>query len=81
MVDSRIYFKSEAGGTTVVSRDTTATSGNLVLPASGNLVSVDTAVTDNVIARFDGLVKEVQDELIAKRAEAREYIRANSGAK
>jgi len=55
MANSRIYFKSEAGGTTVVSRGTTATSGN-----------------------FDRLVKEVQDELIAKRAEAREFIRGNS---
>lgn len=28
---------------------------------------------------FGGLVKEVQDELVAKRAEAREFVRANSG--
>ena len=78
MANSKIYLKSEAGGTTVLSRDTTATSGNLVLPASGNVTSVDMAVTDNAIARFDGLVKEVQDELIAKRTEAREFIRANT---
>ena len=53
MANSRIYFKSESGGTTTLSRDTSANSGNLVLPASGNVASVDTAVTDNAIARFD----------------------------
>ena len=61
MANSRIYFKSEAGGTTVVSRDTTATSGNLVLPASGNVASVDTAVTDNAIARYDGATGKLQN--------------------
>ena len=30
---------------------------------------------------FGSLSKEIQDELVLKRAEAREYIRANSGAK
>ena len=61
MANSRVYLKSEAGGTTVVSRDTTAASGNLVLPASGNVASVDTAVTDNAIARYDGTTGKVQN--------------------
>lgn len=64
MANSRIYFKSEAGGTTVVSRDTTATSGNLVLPASGNVASVDTAVTDNAIARYDGTTGKLQNSSV-----------------
>lgn len=37
MANSRVYLKSEAGGTTVVFRDTSATSGNLLLPASGTV--------------------------------------------
>lgn len=61
MANSKIYLKSEAGGTTVVSRDTSATSGNLVLPASGNVASVDTAVTDNAIARYDGATGKLQN--------------------
>lgn len=32
MLSNKIYFKSEAGGTTILSRDTTANSGNLALP-------------------------------------------------
>lgn len=64
MANSRIYFKNEAGGTTVISRDTTSTSGNLVLPASGNVVSVDTAVTDNAIARYDSTTGKLQNSAI-----------------
>lgn len=64
MANSRIYFKSEAGGTTVVSRDTKATSGNLVLPASGKVASVDTAVTDNAIARYDGATGKLQNSSV-----------------
>lgn len=61
MANSRIYLKSEAGGTTVLSRDTTANSGNLVLPAGGNVASVDTAVTDNAIARYDSTTGKLQN--------------------
>lgn len=61
MANSKIYFKSEAGGTTTLSRDTTANSGNLVLPASGNVASVDTAVTDNAIARYDSTTGKLQN--------------------
>lgn len=61
MANSRIYFKSEAGGTTTLSRDTSANSGNLVLPASGNVASVDTAVTDNAIARYDSTTGKLQN--------------------
>lgn len=61
MANSRIYLKSEAGGTTTLSRDTSSNSGNLVLPASGNVASVDTAVTDNAIARFDSTTGKLQN--------------------
>ena len=64
MANSRIYLKSEAGGTTVLSRDTTANSGNLVLPASGNVASVDTVVTDNAIARFDSTTGKLQNSSV-----------------
>jgi hypothetical protein len=64
MANSKIYLKSEAGGTTVLSRDTTATSGNLVLPASGNVASVDIAVTDNAVARYDGTTGKLQNSSV-----------------
>ena len=51
---------------------------NLVQEAKNYLASTDYKMT---IDYFATLSKEVQDELIAKRVEAREFVRLNEGAK
>lgn len=78
MAKGVINLQKESGGIVKISPVDGTGVTEVTVPESGNLVSVGTAVTDNAIARFDGLVKEVQDELIVKRAEAREFIRGNN---
>ena len=51
---------------------------NLVQEAKNYLASTDYKMT---VDYFGSLSKEIQDELALKRAEAREYVRNNLGAK
>ena len=65
MAAGKLHFKSDAGGITSVSREAGATNGELVLPASGTVASVDGAVTDNAIARYDSTTGKLQNSAIA----------------
>ena len=61
MAKGVINLQKESGGVTkITSTDGTGIT-ELVLPESGNLVSVDTAVTDNAIARYDGTSGKLQN--------------------
>ena len=61
MAKGVINLQKESGGVTKI----TSTDGigitELVLPESGNLVSVNTAVTDNALARYDGTTGKLQN--------------------
>lgn len=61
MAKGVINLQKESGGVTKI----TSTGGTgiteLVLPESGNIASVDTAVTDNAIARYDGTTGKLQN--------------------
>ena len=52
--------KASGGITKISSADGTGVT-ELVVPESGNLVSVDTTVTDNAIARYDGTTGKLQN--------------------
>lgn len=64
MAAGKLHFKSDAGGITSVLREAGATNGELVLPTSGTVVSVSSAVTDNAIARYDSTTGKLQNSAI-----------------
>lgn len=61
MAKAVINLQKESGGITKISSADGTGVTELVVPESGNLVSVDTAVTDNAIARHDGTTGKLQD--------------------
>lgn len=64
MAAGKLHFKSDVGGITSVSREAGVTNGELVLPASGTVASVSSAVTDNAIARYDSTTGKLQNSSI-----------------
>ena len=54
MANAKFNLQSELGGVTTITPSDTANNGTVVIPESGTLVNVDTAVTDNAIARYNG---------------------------
>lgn len=61
MAKGVINLQKESGGVTkITSTDGTGVT-ELTVPESGNLVSVDNAVTDNAIVRFDGTTGKLQN--------------------
>ena len=56
-----INLQKESGGITKISSADGTGVTELVVPESGNLVSVDTTVTDNAIARYDGTTGKLQN--------------------
>ena len=61
MAAGMINLQKASGGVTKISGiDGTGTT-QVMLPESGNIVSVDTAVTDNAIARYDGTTGKLQN--------------------
>ena len=56
-----INLQKESGGVTKITSTDGATNTEVVLPENGNIVSVDTAVTDNSIARYDGTTGKLQN--------------------
>ena len=84
-----IVIPKIGGGSTTVTVANGATNTNLVLPESGTVSGVTTAVTDNAIARYDGTTGKLQDSLIKitddnrlirYREEATDALTINSGA-
>ena len=61
MANGKIRFGKQSGGQLALVIPDGASNTNLVLPESGTLVSVGTTVTDNAIARFDGITGAVQN--------------------
>ena len=65
MADGKFLIGKPAGGVTTVTMADGATNTNLVLPASGTVSSVDTVVTDNAIARYDGTTGKLQNSSVS----------------
>ena len=61
MAAGKINLQKASGGITKISSVDGTGVTELVVPESGNLVSVDTAVTDNAIARYDGTTGKLQN--------------------
>lgn len=61
MAKAVINLQKESGGITKISSADGTGVTELVVPESGSLVSVDTAVTDNAIAKYDGTTGKLQD--------------------
>ena len=61
MANGQFRLGKQAGGTLGLVFPDGVSNTEVVLPESGNLVSVDTAVTDNAIARYDGTTGKLQD--------------------
>ena len=64
MAAGKLHFRSEAGGITSVSREEGATNGELILPVSGTVASVSSAVTDNAVARYDSTTGKLQNSSV-----------------
>lgn len=61
MANGRFILGKQSGGTLGLVFPDGISNTEVMLPESGNLVSVDTAVTDNSIARYDGATGKLQD--------------------
>lgn len=61
MAKGAINLQKESGGVTKVTSTDGVGNTEVVLPESGNIVSVDTAVTDNAIARYDGTTGKLKN--------------------
>lgn len=61
MAKAIINLQKESGGITKISSADGTGVTEVVVPESGNLVSVGTAVTDNAIARYDGTTGKLQN--------------------
>ena len=61
MAKAVINLQKESGGIVKISPVDGIGVTELVVPESGNLVSVDTSVTDNAIARYNGTTGKLQD--------------------
>lgn len=61
MAAGKINLQKASGGITAITSVDGASNTNLVLPESGNVASVDTSVTDNAIARFNGTTGKLQN--------------------
>ena len=61
MAKAVINLQKESGGIVKISPVDGLGVTEVTVPESGNLVSVDTAVTDNAIARYDGTTGKVQN--------------------
>lgn len=64
MAAGKINLQKESGGIVKISPADGVGVTELVVPESGNLVSVDTAVTDNSIARYDGATGKLQNSSV-----------------
>lgn len=59
-----INLQKASGGITKISSVDGTGVTELVVPESGNLVSINTAVTDNAIARYDGTTGKLQNSAV-----------------
>ena len=64
MADGKFLIGKPLGGTTTVTMTDGASNTNLVLPESGTVASVDTAVTNNAIARYDSTTGKLKNSTI-----------------
>ena len=61
MANGRLTLGKQSGGTLGLVFPDGVSDTEVVLPESGNVVSVDTAVTDSAIARYDGTTGKLQN--------------------
>lgn len=61
MANGKLNLGKQSGGVLSLTFPDGATNTEVVLPESGNVVSVDGAVTDNAVARYDGTTGKLQD--------------------
>lgn len=61
MANGKFLVGKPSGGVTTVTVADGASNTNLVLPESGTVSGVTTAVTDNAIARYDGVTGKLQN--------------------
>ena len=80
MAKAVINLQKESGGITKISSADGTGVTELVLPESGNLVSVDTAVTDNAIARYDGTTGKLQNSGVSVDDSGNLLLTSGTGA-
>ena len=64
MAAGKINLQKASGGITAITGVDGASNTNLVLPESGTVSSVDTSVTNNAIARYDGTTGKLQNSSV-----------------
>ena len=61
MANGQLNFGKQSGGVLTLAFPDGATNTDVVLPESGNIVSIDNSVTDNAVARYDGTTGKLQN--------------------
>ena len=61
MANGKITLGKQSGGTLGLVFPDGISNTDVVLPESGNIASIDTAVTDNALARYDGTTGKLQN--------------------
>lgn len=64
MANGKMRFGKQSGGTLGLVFPDGVSDTEVVLPESGNIASVGTAVTDNAIARYDGTTGKLQNSRV-----------------
>ena len=64
MANGKFLVGKPSGGVTTVTVADGASNTNLVLPESGTVSGVTTSVTDNAIARYDGVTGKLQNSFV-----------------
>lgn len=64
MANGKIRFGKQSGGELALVIPDGASNTEVIVPESGSIASVETAVTDNSIARYDGTTGKLQDSSI-----------------
>ena len=77
MANGKFLVGKPAGGVTTVTVADGATNTNLVLPESGTVSGVTTVVTDNAIARYDGVTGKLQNSGVT--IDDDDYLRLQTG--
>lgn len=80
MAKAVINLQKESGGITKISSADGTGVTELVVPESGNLVSVDTTVTDNSIARYDGTTGRLQNSGVVIDDNGNLLLKSGTGA-
>lgn len=80
MANGKIRFGKQSGGELAFVIPDGVDNTEVIVPESGNLVSVGTAVTDNAIARYDGTTGKLQNSGVIIDDSGNLLLKSGTGA-